>query len=151
MTDPSKDFVRLAIREHKPGQFACLIALRATVEYYGWNQTFPEWNGKETGKHPPGTVIVRPSFKFATKGTRRQIVICRSDVRHSTPAGLTNQFRVTSETNFRDLINIAQATKIPFGWMSTFRGKRIPYECWLQTPLPDSYLSMDVCYGITAA
>ncbi len=148
---PSKDFVRLAIREHKPGQFACLIALRATVLYYGWDQTFPQWCGKETGKYPPGTIITSPAFKFAMRGTRRKIVICRSDSRQSTPAGLTNQFRVTSECTFRDLINIAHATKVDFGWMTTFHGKRIPSECWLKTDLPDDYLSMDHCYGITAA
>ena len=151
MTSATKDFVRLAIRERRDGTFVSLIGLRTTVEYYGWDQTFPQWMGKYSGKTLPGQIVPLQKGGNVFGGTRRPLVICRSDDKHSTPQGLTNRFRVTTDATFADLINIAQATQRMFGWMTSFHGKRIRYEEWMLADLPDSYLSCDRCYGITAA
>ena len=151
MPRPTKDFVRLAIREKPSGVFVSLIALRTTASFYGWDQTFPEWRGKWTGKLSPTRYVKAQPYNNIFGGTRRKIIICRSDDRHSTPAALTNQFRVTTDATFLDLVNIAQATKPIFGWMTSFNAKRIPWECWQMAELPDDYLSCDRCYDTMQA
>ena len=56
---------------------------------------------------------------------------------------MTNRFRVTNNATTLDIAAIAQATQIPFSWLTNKSNERWDLEHWMSYPMPDTYCSFD--------
>lgn len=137
------DFVELAVRRISKSNWVRLIALESTADFYGWTEVFPSLNEAKRVDYPDG-LFPHPGRKNLRMFRAQPVHICRSETtKHGFPIRLTNRFRVTNNTRDVDLIAIAQATQIPFGWMTTRSGQRREQEYWMGIDLPDSYRHFD--------
>ena len=139
-----EQYVQLAIRQLPRGEWVRLIGLKATADFYGWSEVFPTWNQARAVVND--TTTRRPAYSISPrryKGVRH--FICRDlNTTQGFPAGLTNCFRVTTNATAQDLIAIAQATQINYGWMTAKYGERRKKACWDAIELPDSYCHLDL-------
>ena len=137
------DFCELAIRRIAFANWVRLIALKSTADFYGWTEVFPTLNEAKRVDYPDG-LMPHPGRKNLRRYRAHPLVICRSDVtKQGFPVRLTNRFRVTNNARALDLATIAQATQIPFSWMTDKNNTRLCAEHWLSYPVPDSYCSFD--------
>ena len=113
------DFCELAVRRIAFSNWVRLIALKTTADFYGWTEVFPTLNDAKRVDYPDG--LMQQGF----------------------PVRLTNRFRVTNNAGVVDLATIAQATQIPFSWMTDKSNTRLCAEHWLSYPVPDTYCSFD--------
>jgi hypothetical protein len=138
------EFVHLAIRRISKGNWVQLMCLKATADFYGWSAVFPSLIDAKLVDYP-GNVFPMPTKLNGKNYRGRRLRICRKKEPHGgNPAGLTNCFRVSNNCSKRDLVAIAQAVKVDFGWMNAFYGERISREDWLAIDLPDSYCNFDL-------
>ena len=138
------DFTQLAIRQLPRGEWVRLIALKATANFYGWAEVFPTWNQARALTND-GTTR-RPAYTIRPRRYRGvRHFICRDlNTTQGFPARLTNCFRVTNNATAQDLVAIAQATQIDYGWMTAKYGERRKKACWDAIELPDSYCHFDL-------
>jgi hypothetical protein len=137
------DFTQLAVRRISRSNWVRLIALKATADFYGWTEVFPSFNDAQRVDYPEGFRPM-PNKLNLRRFRAHPLVICRTDVtKQGFPVRLTNRFRVTNNAAVVDLATIAQATQIPFGWMTDKSGTRLCQEHWMTYPIPDSYCSFD--------
>ena len=137
------DFVELAIRRINKGNCVRLIALEATADFYGWSSVFPRLFEAKRVDYPDGR-FPHPGRKNLRMFRAQPVVISRSEGnKQGFPVRLTNRFRVTNNVRDLDLFAIAQATQIPFGWMTNRHGKRVSQEKWMEFLLPDAYRHFD--------
>ena len=120
------------------------MCLKPTADFYGWSEVFPAFNDARSVDFPDGLRPLgpRPSYR-GHRGKRLRI--CRSKTSTTGyPAKLTNAFRVTNNARNVDLIAIAQAVKVDYGWMEGQYGYRRRKEEWDAFDLPDSYCHLDL-------
>ena len=137
------EFVELAIRRLAKGKWVRLIALERTADFYGWSTVFPLLSDAKRVDYPTG-IRPMPCRPSVSSYRARPVYICRSVTsKHGYPKRLTNRFRVTNNAATIDLAAIAQATQIPFGWMTDKAQNRVSSDRWMAHPLPDSYCHFD--------
>ena len=120
-----EQFVELAIRRLSKGRWIKLIALEATADFYGWSTVFPSISDAERVDYPDGFRPM-PRKRSLLRFKAQPMWIGRSKVnRQGFPVGLTNRFRVTNNVARKDIVAIAQATQIPFSWLTDMAGKRL--------------------------
>ena len=114
---------------HKRDKY--LIALRATAEFYGWMEAFPEYT------LPPrfqegGYVYVQCPRRNAPYHMQAgmRLRICRSESTAGTPKGLTNQFKVSRNCRLLDIAEVAHFSKGDWHWMTGPYGERIGRDHW---------------------
>ena len=138
------EFVHLAIRRIARGNWVQLMCLKATADYYGWTDVFPDLMTAK-GVDYPGNVRPWP-LNLSGKNYRGcRLRICRDRSYSSgNPKGLTNCFRVSNNAGRKDLYALAQNVKVDFAWMNDKTGARIPKEVWDSYDLPDEYCHLDL-------
>lgn len=139
----NEEFCELAIRRIGLGNWVRLIALKPTAEFYGWSTVFPDiWDAKRVD-YPDG-LFPHPGRKYLRRYRAHPLVISRCDTtKQGFPVRLTNRFRVTNNACVVDIAVIAQATQIPFSWLTDKKNNRLSQEHWLDYPVPDSYCGFD--------
>lgn len=120
------------------------MCLKATADFYGWSKVFPDWNRARAEAND--SRIRRAAHGIDVRRYRGiRHFICRDlNTTQGFPAGLTNCFRTTTNTTARDLVAIAQATQIDYGWMTAKYGERRKKACWDAIQLPDDYCHLDL-------
>ena len=137
------EFLELAIRRLAKGKWVRLIALKSTADFYGWSTVFPLIADAKSIDYPSG-IRPMPMRPKLTNYRACPLYICRSEVsKHGYPKRLTNRFRVTNNAATVDLVAIAQATQIPFGWMTDKAQQRISSDRWLAHSMPERYCHLD--------
>lgn len=137
------DFCELAVRRISKTNWVRLIALKSTADFYGWTKVFPSLIEAKRVDYPDG-LFPHPGRKNLRMFRAQPLYISRSESsKQGFPVRLTNRFRVTNNTRDLDLIAIAQAVQVPFGWMSDRHGQRRGQEYWMGTDLPDAYRHFD--------
>ena len=124
-------YVTLKLGETKSGKPKKLHALRATANYYGWLEYFPEWTFQpefEQGGRLFGIDPGRRGHPQCSSG--RRLRICRSPSKDGFPAGFTNAFKVTSNTGLLDLAELAHFTTVDWEWMQDVSYQRVSRADW---------------------
>ncbi len=138
-----EEFCELAIRRIQKGNWVRLIALKPTAEFYGWSTVFPNILDAKRVDYPDG-LFPWPSSPSARNYKAHPLVISRSESsKQGFPVRLTNRFRVTNNAGVMDIATIAQATQIPFSWLTDKNNNRLSQEHWMSYPIPDTYCSFD--------
>ena len=138
------DFVHLAIRRLKKSDWVQMMCLKATADFYGWSRIFPNIVDAKAVDYPDG-VRPWPSALSGRNYPARRYRICR-DKTHASgyPKGLTNCFRLSNNARGLDLVAVAHAIDVDYGWMEDRRGKRVMKRHWDSMSLPDSYCQQDL-------
>lgn len=138
------DFCELAIRKLSEWDWVRLMCLQATADFYGWSEVFPTIDdAKREDYAGRKRYFGHPRGYRGHRGTRLRI--CRSKTSTTGyPGKLTNAFRVTNNARNNDLIAIAQAVKVDYGWMEAKYGERRKKAEWDAIDLPDSYCHLDL-------
>ena len=140
----SDEFSVLAIRRLSKGKWIKMFVLKATADFYGWSSVFPDIVDAEAVDYPDG---IRP-FPRRTDPRNYKgfpLYICRYQLNTSGyPKGLTNRFRVSTNASNLDLVAIAQAVQIDYGWMEAKYSERRTRAKWNAIELPDSYCHLDL-------
>ena len=124
-------YVTLKLGQTKSGKAKTLHSLRATADYYGWTEAFPEWIGEESFTEGGRTYLQCPSRRgHPQNSSGRRLFICRSRSRVGQPRGFTNAFKVSSNTGLFELAELAHFTKINWYWMSDMTYGRVSREDW---------------------
>ena len=140
----SIDFTTLAIRRLRKSLWVKMLVLKATADFYGWSSVFPTIEDAETIDYPDG-IRPFPSRLDPRNFKGRGIFVCRQKGdKHGFPVGLTNRFRVTNTATKLDLVAIAQAIQVDYGWLEGLNGHRVSKEEWDAIDLPDSYCHLDL-------
>ena len=140
----ANEFVHLAIRRISRTNWVQLMCLKPTADFYGWSSVFPDIMDAKSVDYP-GNIRPWPSKLNGKNYRGTRLRICRKKEPHGGyPAGLTNAFRVSNNCSRMDLIAVAQAVQIDFGWMEALKGERIPKERWMSAELPDTYCHLDL-------
>ena len=140
----SHDFACLAVRRISKNNWVKLMCLRATADFYGWSDVFPDFIEAQQYERPG--LIYNPTLKKNYRGYRgHRLRICRSKTtKQGHPAQQTNCFRVSLNAAVMDLYAIAQAVNIDYGWMEGKNGYRRSRDEWMNFDLPDSYCHLDL-------
>ena len=114
---------------HKRDKY--LIALRATAEYYGWMEAFPEYTLPPLFEEGGRTYVQFPrrNAPYHMQAGMR-LRICRSESTAGTPKGLTNQFKVSRNCRLLDIAEVAHFSKGDWHWMTGPYGERIRRDHW---------------------
>ena len=138
------DFTTLAIRRLQRSNWVKMLVLKATADFYGWSKVFPTIEEAERVDYPDG-IRLFPSRIDPRNFKGKGIFVCRKKGdKHSFPAGLTNRFRVTNNIRLLDLVAIAQAIQVDYGWLEGLNGHRVSKEHWDSIDLPDDYCHLDL-------
>ena len=140
----TNEFVALAVRRISRSNWVTLNCLKATADFYGWSAVFPTiWDAKSVDY--PGNIRPWPSKVNGRNHRGVRLRISRSKVTKSgQPAGLTNCFRVSNNCSTFDLIAIAQAVGVDYGWMEDKAFHRVEKARWDAHDLPDRYCQFDL-------
>lgn len=125
------EYVCLVLRTKHDGDQITLKVLRATADFYGWTEAFPEWQPRV---HPTAThryIQVRGRGPWRPHIGGKRLTISRAATRMSKVPGMTNVFRISTDAANQDLRRLAMATKVEWGWMNNMRMRRVPREVWL--------------------
>ena len=140
----SDEFSVLAIRRLSKGKWIKMFVLKATADFYGWSSVFPAIEDAEAVDYPDG---VRP---FPSRTDPRNykgfpLYISRYQLNTSGyPRGMTNRFRVSTNASNLDLVAIAQAVQVDYGWMEAKYKERRTRAKWNSIDLPDTYCHCDL-------
>ena len=134
----NREYVHLAIRKIRDGDWVQLMTLKTTADFYGWSDIFlPLSEAKAIDR---GDGMLRWPRRIKTRSyPALRLYICREKAhRRGYPRGLTNCFRVSRNACTRDLVALAQAVKVDFGWMNDKSYRRVTREQWLRAELPSA-------------
>lgn len=129
------DFQQRCLRVTDSGRYVWMRSLKATEEFYGWNNQFPTLLEAKLKDSLTG-YIKDPGRRTGNYQGGRTLYISRSPVMRGFPKNLTNAFRVSLSATQLDLVAIAQSTQVNWEWMTDLRGRRRPRSWWLQFSLP---------------
>lgn len=131
MTWESAKYIKLLLSRQAGTRDRYLIALRATADYYGWTEEFPEWS-LETTLGPDGRQYSRDPGRKGRLETEAgmRLRVCRSPSTAGNPAGLTNAFKVSNNCRLIDIAEVAHFTQGDWYWMTGPHGERISRDRW---------------------
>lgn len=139
-----KEYSELGIRRLARGNWVRLVCLKPTADFYGWSTVFPEIWDAESVDYPDG-MRPWPTRTSPFRKVGKRLRICRAHGnKQGWPAGKTNCFRVTNNCRQMDLVAIAQAVQISYGWMENFNHNRLSMEHWESIDIPDRYCYQDL-------
>jgi hypothetical protein len=133
MSWSDKDYIKLLIGRPESGPDRWLISLRATADYYGWSEKFPEWSPKPVssdGKYTYFRDTGRKGRMYCESGRKHRI--SRDPSRRGHTPGLCNQFKVSTSCTMADMSEIAAMTGVDWYWMTSPTGERISREKWAE-------------------
>ena len=134
----SHEYVHLAIRKIRPGDWVQLMCLKTTADYYGWSETFPDISTAKAIDSGDG-LIQFPTRKRPRRTRALRLYISREKAhKKGYPRGLTNCFRVSRNVCNRDLVAMAHATTVDFGWMNDVGYNRVTRDEWLAREIPSA-------------